>query len=364
MTPYRVIVCDLRTDQLLDVLPLQSVSIEDYIGKAGALRGSIPIPNAAVATRVRAALLPGRTAVWVERGRDVWWGGVAWTASVTSDERGRLAVEVQAGTWDTYLAHRVLYHSQQATGTDQFDIARGLVQYSQGLPGGDIGIEYGTELSGILRDRTYLRYDLPTIRDLLDQLAATERGFEWRIASHRDPTTGRRIKRLQLGHPIIRSGTSDIVLDHPGPILSYTWATDATGQANVWQSRGSSTNTNQAADSVPMMSVDLVDERSIEQGWPRLDGTSDHTTVIEQGTLDAHARADHARALAPVTIPDITVRVDGTLTPALLGATVRVRIRDLWWPQGLDARYRVVGMAITPPSRGTPETARLYLEAP
>ncbi|MEV7413425.1 hypothetical protein AB0O04_37095 [Streptomyces althioticus] len=154
------------------------------------------------------------------------------------------------------------------------------------------------------------------------------------------------------------------MLDHPGPVLSYAWPTDATQKANAWQSRGSSVNTNQAADSFPLMSTLLVDDADIDAGWPRLDGTSDYTTVERQETLDAHARADWDASRAPVTIPEVEVRLGANVTPALLGATVRLRIRDLWWPDTLDARYRVVGMSIQPPERGRPETARLYLEVP
>ncbi|MFH8403731.1 hypothetical protein ACH4FX_03010 [Streptomyces sp. NPDC018019] len=360
---YRALFCDLRTDQLIDALPVQGVSLDDWIGKAGSLGATIPIPNAGLAARVRRAVTPGRTAVWIERGREIWWGGILWTANVSSSSRGFLSMQIQAATWDSYLDHRLLYDTMTAAGVDQFDIARQLVDYAQQQAGGDIGIEYDTHASGMLRDRTYSRYDLPTVRDLLSKLGQVEGGFEWRIASYRDPESGRRVKRLRLGAPILRSGTADIVLDHPGPVLTYSWPVDATGQANVWQSRGASSNSNQAADSTPMLSQLLVAEDAIAAGWPRLDGSSDHSTVEQQATLDAHARADWAAARHPLTIPEITVRVTDAISPALLGTTVRLRIRDLWFPEGLDRRYRVVGIAITPPSRGTPETAKLYLEA-
>ncbi|WP_411141396.1 hypothetical protein [Streptomyces sp. x-80] len=367
MTPatYRVLLCDLRSDQLLDVVPVSGLSLDDYIGKAGSLQATIPLPNTALAARVRAALVPGRTAVWVERGREIWWGGVLWTASIQSSDRGYLSAQIQAGTWDTYLDHRLLYDTQEARKVDQFDIVRTLLDYVQGTPGGDIGITYGTELSGMPRDRVYSRYDLPTVRDLIDQLSRVQGGFEWRIASFREAQTGRRVKRLQLGAPTIRTGTSDIVLDRPGPVMSYTWPVDASGQANAWQSRGASDNDNQASESVPLLSDLLVDDAALAAGWPRLDGTSDYSTVIEKPTLDAHARADWNIARSPRTIPEITVHMGhAPLSPAMLGTTIRLRIRDLWWPNGLDERYRVVGIAITPPERGQSETAKLYLEAP
>ncbi|MFH8530452.1 hypothetical protein ACH4GE_18780 [Streptomyces tendae] len=363
--PYRVLLCDLRSDQLLDALPLSGVSLDDYIGKTGRLSAAVPIPNAALADRARKALVPGRTAVWVERGRDLWWGGILWTLSLASDQRGRLSAQIQAGGWESYLYHRLLYDTQVAEQVDQLDIARGLVDYVQTTPGGDIGITYDTHTSGVLRDRTYLRYDLPAVGDLLDDLAAVENGFEWRIASFRD-TDGRRVKRMRFGYPKIVTGAADIVLDHPGPVLSYTWPTDATRKANAWQSRGATVNSNQAADSFPLTSGLVVDDADVAAGWPRLDGTSDYTTVTQQVTLDAHARADASAARNPVVIPEVEVLLGGQITPALLGATVRLRISDLWHPGAdrLDARYRVVGMSVTPPERGRPETARLYLEVP
>lgn len=360
---YRVLLCDLRSDQLLDALPVQGVSLDEWIGKTGTFGGTIPVPNAALAARVRRAVLPGRTAVWVERGREIWWGGILWTANVQSNDRGFLGVQVQAGTWDSYFDHRTLFDTVEATGVDQYDIARGLLDYAQNTVGGDIGIEYDAAVSGQARDRKFSRYDQPRIRELLDNLGNVEGGFEWRITSYRNDVSGRRIKRLQLGSPVIRTGAADIVLDHPGPVLSYAWPIDATVKANAWQSRGASANSNQATDSVPLLSKLLVDANDIEAGWPRLDGTSDYSSVSEQATLDAHTSADAAAALDPRTIPEVTVRLDGTVTPALIGATIRLRVRDLWWPDGLDERYRVVGLSVSPPERGRAETGRLYLEA-
>ncbi|MFE9217129.1 hypothetical protein ACFYN3_12420 [Streptomyces lavendulae] len=344
---------------------MSDVSLDDYIGKIGSAAATVPLPNRQIAARVRDALDLGRTAMWIERGPDIWWGGIPWTANLTSSERGDLGLRIQAGGWASYLDHRTIFDTQQAVGVDQFDIVRGLLDYSASLAGGDIGIEYDAEhLSGVLRDRTYRRYDQPRIREVIDQLASVEGGFEWRITSYRDTSSGRRIKQLQLGAPVIRTGQSEIVLDHPGPILSYDWPIDATVRANVWQSRGASDNRNQTAESLPMMTELLVDDVQLGAGWPRLDGTSDYTTVTDPATLAAHARADLAAALTHRPIPELTVVLDRVpLSPALLGATVRVRIRDLWWAEGLDQRYRVVGLAISPPMRGRAETAKLFLEA-
>ncbi|CAM2785558.1 hypothetical protein STAL104432_02995 [Streptomyces albus] len=362
-TAYRLLLCDLMTDRLVDSLPVQGLSLDDYIGKTGSMRGTVPIPNARLAARARQALTPGRTGVWVERGPDIWWGGILWTLNLSSDARGFLGAEIQAGGWESYLYRRLLHDDYAVTGRDQLDIARDLLAYAQSAPGGDLGIVADPGLSGVLRDRAYSRYDLHTIGDLLDELAAAEDGFEWRIASYRaDDRT--RARRLQLGYPVLHTGAADVVLDHPGPVLSYAWPMDATEMATTWQTRGASINRNQTEDSVPLTSPLLVAEQDIATGWPRLDGTSDYTTVEDQSILDGHARADLAASRRPGQIPEIEVLLGGVVSPALVGATVRVRIRDLWHPDTLSARYRVVGMSVSPPERGRPETAKLYLEVP
>ena len=362
---YRVVLCDLRSDQVLDVLPAQGIKCDDFIGKTGTASFTIPVTDSTMARRAREAVIPARTTVWIERGGEVWWGGIVWTTERTPPSRGRPgALAVQAATFDSYLAHRILKDGWTGAGVDQLDIARQLVDWTQTIKGGDIGIEIDwDQTSGVLRDRAYSRYDLYVVRDVLDQLAGVEGGFEWRIRTYRD-TSGRRVKSLQLGYPIIRSSRTELVLSSPGPVIDYRMPEDGTARATHWHSRGASTNRNQASASYPLMSAPIYIDGAVEPGgWPRLDGTSDYTSVEQQATLDAHARADLTRAWTTTQIPTVSVRLDGSgISPGLLGSTIRLRIRDAWFPDGLDARYRLIGIATTPAERGRPETADLLLE--
>ncbi|WP_405408897.1 hypothetical protein [Streptomyces decoyicus] len=359
---YRALFCDLRTDQVLDALPVSGVSIEDYIGKTGTMSGTLHAPDAATADRIKAAVTPGRTAVWIERDRTIWWGGILWTAAVSSTTRGAPAkAEIQAATFDSYLDHRLLTSNFTAKDEDQFDIARRLVDFAQSSDGGDIGIRLGAAPSGVKRTRTYSRYDLPKIRELLDKLAAVDGGFEWRIHCYRNDA-GERIKELQLGHPRITTsrGRAETVLDYPGPVMSYNFPYDATTRATHWQSRGATSNTSNH----PLMSTPLHITGATEAGWPHLDGTSDFTTITTKAALDEHAAADLAEAWTRQVIPEITVNLEAAqLTPAILGATIRTRIADVWTSAGFTGRYRVVGFTVRAPERGQPETASLTLDA-
>ncbi|GAA1977456.1 hypothetical protein [Kitasatospora viridis] len=360
----QLLVCDLRSDQLMDRIPISGLSFDDYIGKTGSLAGTVPIPDAAMAARAQAALLPGRTMLWLQRGMDIVWGGILWTATPTRDERGRWTLPIQAAGVESYFrAHQQLTDTQVSTAVDQLDIARGLIAYCQGRTGGNIGVEIDYTLtSGTLRNATYLSYDLPWVGQLIDQLAAMQGGFEWRINCYRDGT-GARHKALQLGYPKITAGSSDVVLTSPGPITALSLPQDATAQANAWTSRGATINANIAGVSYPLVSGPLTTPADYAAGWPRLDGSSDYSTVSVQSDLDQHAAADLARAVRPIIIPTVRVLTGGGALPPL-GSTIRLNVLDpVWSPAGWTARYRLVGYKVTPEERGRPESTDLYLEA-
>jgi hypothetical protein len=364
--PYTLRLCDLRTDRNLGRIQVQDVGYDDYIGKTGSLSCTAPVPSAAVAERLRGLLLPGRTMAYVERGTQIVWGGIVWTRTPTRDDRGFITCPIQgAGLESYYRGHRQIKGADRVyTGVDQLAIARDLFTYAASQSGGDLGIEMDTsQLSGVLRDRTYSQYDLQWIGQILDQLAGVDGGFEWRIQCYAD-TSGTRHRALRLGYPKLTAGTTaqDLVLSSPGPIRAYSLPEDATVQANAWQSRGASTNTNQAAQSVPLMSAALTTPADIAAGWPLLDGSSDYSSVSDQATLDGHAAADLARWVRPVVIPSVSV-LTGSIDQPQLGSYVRLRIRDTWFYDGLTARYRVVGLRATPAQRGRPDLTELFLEA-
>lgn len=360
---YQLRVCDLRTDETLDVLPVQSVSYDDFIGKTGSLSGTIPIPDKLMARRVRDSVIPGRTMLHLEQGAQLVWSGALWTRTPTRDARGFLTCPVQAGCLEGYYrSHRLLYDTLTAAGVDQLDIARQVIAYAAAQTGGDLGVEIdSSQVSGVLRDRTYSRYDLLSIGGLVDQLAATQSGFEWRIQVYRD-SGGVRHRALRLGYPLLTAGTTDLILSSPGPITAYSLPEDATSAANAWQCRGTSTNSNQASQSVPLMSAPLTTPADYAAGWPRLDGTSDYPSVDTQLVLDQHAAADLARAVRPIVIPSISY-LTGQVEQPLLGSYARIRILDDWFSEGLSARYRIVGLRVQPEERGRPGSTELYLEA-
>ncbi|MCD2465052.1 MULTISPECIES: hypothetical protein [unclassified Streptomyces] len=370
-TPYRAIFCDLLTDQTLDILPLRDVSFDDYIGKAGSLSGTVPIPDKAIADRVK-KVREGRTAVYLERGGDLWWGGIVWTSTLQSSGRGVLTLGVQAATFDSYAGRRrIRTDITYDTPTDQLEIARRLwreldVQTYPDAPAGEeprrLGITFGNEIPKFQKTASWRKGDETVYLEALDQLAATEDGFEHQILVYRDPATGQRIRQLRIGEPKIVTGATDLVFDRPGVILSYSFPYDATRGGTTAVARGASTNSNAAAESRPLFSGTQYASDLLVDGWPLIDLSSDHNEISDPLALDSVATTELAQARGAVVIPSISIHLGGIVPPALLGRVARIRITDEWYSQGLDARYRIVGVKITPPERGRPDTAELYLE--
>lgn len=355
---YRAVFADLRTDQAIDVLPLREAEYDDYIGKPGSLTATLPVPNTAMARRVR-EITEGRTAVYLERGDEVCWGGIVWTLTPATDDRGVTTVALQAATFDSYAGRRHIRRDLAFTAVDQLDVVRGLWEYMQGSDGGRIGVEYDPLVSGVPRTAVYRDGDETLVEEAIGQLAAMDPGFEYRIAVYREPSTGRRVKRLRLGAPRLREGSEPVMLDLPGDVLSYAFPRDATRGGTTARARG---GTPEGGGARPVLSDEQVAADLIAGGFPRLDTSSDHSGTTDRAALNAFARAELAALRGPVVIPSVRVRLNAGTTPSLLGATVRLRIRDVWFHEGLDARYRVVGVKVTAPERGRPETAELYLE--
>ncbi|WP_172381308.1 hypothetical protein [Streptomyces sp. MNP-20] len=358
-SPYLAFFADLRTDTPLDVLPLQGLEFDDYIGRPGSLSATLPVPNRRVARRVK-QIVEGRTAVYLERGDQICWGGIVWTLTPAMDEQGQVSVALQAATFDSYAARRRIRQNLTFTDTDDLTVVRRLWEHIQAAPGGDIGVGYAPAPPGTRRTVAYQDGDETPVDDAISQLAAMEPGFEYLVSVYRDPATGRRARRLLFGSPHILLGEGTTVLDLPGDVLTYSFPRDATRGGTTARARGGTPEGAQR----PVLSDEYVAQGLIDAGFPRVDTTSDHSNVTDKAALNALARAELGALGGPVVIPAVRVRLDADTTPAPLGTTVRVRIRDVWFDEGLDATYRVIGVKVTAPERGRAETAELFLESP
>jgi hypothetical protein len=354
---YRVKFADTLSDANLDEFTLTGVSLEARISAAGAMSGAIPLARGdrSLARRLATIKSAGGSAVYVYRNGALWWDGLLWTKEPSSDENGKPAVTMSAGTPESYLDRvRLLTDLPALTSVDQLAIARSFIDHLQADPYADLNITYDPAVvSGIIRDRViYQAAARPSYGQMLGDLAGLDQGFEYRISTITDPVTDARTRRLRLGYPII---TSAVVHDlaKPGAILSYRFSEDGSRGGTYLVAQGSS------------VSSDLhTDTTALALGYPRLDATTNYSAITDVATLNAHAAADLARARVPVLVPQVRIRLDGApdISPAALGDSVRLSIEaDEYFPDDTVLTYRLVGLTVNPPERGVPETADLVL---
>lgn len=165
---------------------------------------------------------------------------------------------------------------------EQAEIVWALIQATQALTSGDLGITEGTLTSNVLRDRSYAE-GVPMIGKLIDDLGACLDGFDWWIDE---------LLRLQVRAPR-RERDQGHVLAYPGNLRSLKRKSNAAKFRNVVRVSG-------AASTVPVMVTDLPDARGrfeIAQGSPE---------VVLQATLTEKADG----LLAEMSDPRATYTVE------------------------------------------------------
>lgn len=266
-----------------------------------------------------------KTAIYIERNESqIVWGGIAWQRRRSSRDKGQF--QLSGSGFEAYLSRRNIVDTLSFTNQDQLAIARDLVAYAQGdamnvvdghpvtiaKPGGDLGITYGSETSGVLRTILYEGSDGKLLGEALDRLAQLDDGFDWSIESAYSAGIGSAITRaLQLYYP--RSGRpapqSTLRWEMGSQMTDYTWPEDATGIATTSYAFGS-------GEGAGMLRSSASAQYLIDAGFPLLEAVRSYKDETVQATLDAHARADSiADGVPSTTLPTITVR--GEVSPVL-----------------------------------------------
>lgn len=369
MATYRYVFADLLSDLTLDEMKVQGVKFDRRIIMPGTFKGILPITDSSLADRAR-RFVEGRTVVHVYRGRDIWGTYLLWTITPQSGERGQVTLNLQGATLESYLHRREIRQDLSFVQQDQLAIARGLISSMQAAASGDIGLTVDTTLSGVLRDRPYLRSEAATYGQRLEELANLIDGFEYTVRTFVDPSTQQRVRQFVTGYPTIGQQRVDHVFAKPGNVISWSYPGDATRGGTSFQTRGDTVEEDVTEDSQPLMSNVWNADELLAGGWPLLDVTEDRQSVTDVGTLDEWAQSLRERLSGSVRIPQATVRLyeDTSWSPNRLGDRVRLTLVDEWWPRKDGAptfskSWRVVGAEITPVSRDDgQESAKLIFE--
>lgn len=290
----------------------------------------------------RSVLDPGRTAIYVERDGVLQWGGILWTAQA---DEGGYSVSIGAEGFWSYFRRRLIRLTRTYTGSDQLAIFRDLVNYAQGILGGNIRVVVGAETSGILRDRTYFAYDRKNLGEAGEELAAVQGGFDFAIV----PTyvAGIPTPTLQLTYP--RRGTrTSHVLDLGTNIEGISWLIDATAQANSIDALGAGEGT--------AMLISNATDTALLATYPLLEDAVSYKDVVVPSTLASWAAGELATRRTPVeTIPTLVAHpgVDIEVGQIITGDEVRVRALNTGgFLNTLDSIFRVLSWDVAVDDNG------------
>lgn len=341
MAVYTYLSTDLLTGTIREELPLTGVRWSKALGGPGALNANIRYTHPKA---TRANLDPGKTAIYIRRNGLVVWGGILWTARKV---KGNDVLQLGAlGFW-SYFRRRRLRHSFSFAEKDQLAIFRDMVRYAQGeamtsvtggpttivQPNGSIGVVYGTETSGVTRNKNINGFERYIVGQQCEELAGLQNGFDFAI-DITEPTEGTFVKTLKLDYPR-RGRRTNLVFEQGKNVKLLDWQIDADRLENRIDALG-------AGEGTTMLVKTAQDTNVLAEGYPLLDGVESRKGVTVDSTLAAHAEARLQQLKRPVSIPTLSLRVteEGEVGSFIEGDECIVRADDGFVQ--FDNYYRVM----------------------
>lgn len=333
MAPYTYEIFDLATGLIREELPLTCTDLPESLNNFDQTKFGLALEDTSILPAGwQTAILERRTGILALRDGRAVWSGIIW--AVDSDRNG-LGVSLTCISLIGFFAYQTLDVDTPFLQVDQHDIVRSLGQYVETQPGGDLGINWGSGLSGVLRDRTeYYGIEHKTILELWRQLAGVINGVDFRIWT--DKVSGSQVEHYfqvgsPLGLPARQSGFIFEYLDEPngrgGNIQAYSVSRPG-GFNAVWCVG--------AGEGSDMVQVLEEDNNLLMSGFPRVTRVISHKSVSDPDILRAYAQAELLKARQ--TIPSIVV--SGDIEPAIgsyqVGDFTQIRIVSPEFPRLMD----------------------------
>lgn len=405
---YRYFVFDILTDELLAEVQMNDVSFSTKLSAVGDLSGTIYAIDAQPDIDLYWATMPMKTAIYVLRGTQAMWGGIIWNREYDAATK---SVSVSAATWESYLYRRHIWHTFTTDDdVDQYHVVRRLLTNMRNdfvTDFYDISKDHVTPMpmsaaldiysdptavAGKTQDAmTFLREDLKSFGEALDEYANDEDGFEWYFwyeYNERAKRFRRRLQYLPTPPALMKKGAEALtdteadkpgidsfLFEYPGNILSVTLSEDADNAA-----------TRQFVMGGPPEGVTLEGFKPIgswnnmtylNKGFPLVENveSSKHSTTSKQKRLNRLAKIYGQESAPPIRRWSITV--NGSMFPIVgtyrIGHWCRLIMKDAFIEQSLKLAgqnqhvrgvvKRIVGITINVPTGPQlPETVTIELE--
>lgn len=353
--------------EILADLPFDDVNFDLPLNDSGTFGASITFDERiAPEFDVRDLTTPVRRSWYAKRDDVPIYGGIIWTSAYDSES---MKLQIGGADFWSYFDLRKIVSTAvdnlpddpdwianlvfTLNNIDQNSAVRSVVSLAQGHPGGNIGIQYDTTFSGILRDHQWFGYDLKDVGEAIKQMTEVLDGQDVRFIVVADPTaTGGVRRRLLQGQPSLGQVGSEHFFEYGMNLTKYTWPRDGGGMRTRAYALGDG-----IAEGMPIalsQDSDLYD-----QNWPVLEGETSYSTVREFATLQEHAEADQVAARAPIVLPTLTVKsaLGPTIGEVNPGDDARLVIKDAYWgfDPGLDTLVRITNVGVSYSASGGEE---------
>jgi len=373
---YTFLATDLVTNIVLGELPVNGVTLDGQLNSAGNMGCSANLDDPRIDNaELLARTTPGRTAFWAYRENTIVWGGVIWTREYDSVAGNSAAaggntktLALTGQTFESYAARRFprswLSTSVTNYNQGQISIIDDLWRQLQSVPNGSIGVQpFGSyPANDTVRQLTVNGWDLSTSVDaLIQNVIAFSDGPDYTVTWTEDGN-GLPLKQLQLGVPIGNPiTTTDLVLDYPGGVSTYSYIENASTGANQWWATGD------GSDATTTAGV-ATDQNVLNSGWPLLEGVNNFSGVTDQSIISKLAQDELQNF--PTLDTTYALTLAGNALPEFgsygMGDFVTVNVQDPRFPFGAQFNIRIIGWSIIPPdtSNGTEQVTPVLFVPP
>ncbi|MCX4687222.1 siphovirus ReqiPepy6 Gp37-like family protein [Kitasatospora purpeofusca] len=329
---YRVIFVEFVSGDIWGELPFSDLSYSLEINAPGS--ASLKIPLWAFDWQ---ALQPWRVLVYIQRGEQILWGGplLAFAVDLEAEDVTLSAI----GLWG-YYRRRVIGVSVSYVQMDQGAITKALVSTFGDGTAGPQGLTWDSSAeTGVIRDRTYARYEYKALGQAVEDLAGVRDGFDFGI--YHTWSGSRVLNRFrfsaQAGIP------TDVVLEHGANCDIPSFTVDGTARTT----EAIVTGGGEGDDQLTAVWVDLPAETSPSRRIPRLTSVQSRQDVTTMATLTGYSQQAISEGSTPVVLPAVRLYPDAYPGPGDLqpGHLVRVRAR-VGGRLVLDGAYKVTAVSV------------------
>lgn len=357
MTIYRYIFGSLRTENVIDEIPLYGTFMDMQLNNGGQFQGTFQLDQTGKDNAtMMSATIPGKTWVTCERNGIAVWHGFIWSRVYSAQSK---SVQLFAWSFEKYATKRLIRQDISYDDYEQRNIMRELWLQMQAVTGGNMNVNVpGAFVDANLKDLEVLATDFKYYDEVISSLADTFDGFDWYISVTKDGVNYR--KDLLIGYPALGVVQSPgmVVFEYPGNITQY-YMTESMSEA------GTNIFIIGSGEGDTMIVGEYDNSTAITNGFPRWDIDISRKDITSQSSVDSLAQQEAIVRYPPMSI--IKIYVKANVSPEFgsynLGDTCRVVIRDPRNPDnGFNGYKRLVKWELHPQTSENTEEAYLIFE--